>query len=343
MRHAATSIATNLDDALDVGGLARQAGLSVSRFERVFRATLTESPAALHRRLRLERAALELSVTDVPVTMIALRAGYETHESFTRAFQRAYKFAPTAFRIRMHVHRSRNGTLTDIPYRLPSATSIHVDARQVVLPSPVPLRGGTTMPVQITDRRPARLAAVAHEGPYNMIGEAFAMLARIAEPVVLFARAGAVGIAVFPSFEGEVHTATPYVAAHVGAFAPYGIGAFVMAADARGAGESGDGAAFAGVVVDEDVSIPDGAIEIELPGGPYATATHVGSYATLPDAWQGLALDVADAVELVLDSGRPSFEVYRVADHTEPSSLETDLFLPVRRAEGDDYAGDGGA
>lgn len=292
VRRAAVSILANLDEALDIEALARDAGLSVSRFERVFRVTVTENIATFSRRLRLERAAWELSVTDLPVTTIAFHAGYDTHESFTRAFRRAYRLSPSAFRQRMHLHRSRMSHLPDLPYRLPSASSIHVDARHLALTSPMPFReGGGHMSLEIVSRDSAQIAAIAHEGPANMVGEAFGTLAQAAGPAGLFARPGAYGVAVFP---------------------PSG------------------GTAFAGVVVDDGAEIPAELVELELAGGLYATVTHVGDYSALPDAWQGIAADVTSASDLVPDSSRPPFEVYRVADHTDPSALETDLFLPVR-------------
>ena len=50
------------------------------------------------RRLRLERAAIQLKLSRQPVTQIAFNAGYEAHEAFTRAFKAAYGIAPTHFR-----------------------------------------------------------------------------------------------------------------------------------------------------------------------------------------------------------------------------------------------------
>ncbi|WP_328439729.1 AraC family transcriptional regulator [Nocardia puris] len=301
VRHAAAKIASSLDDALDIEMLARDAGLSASRFHRVFHATLTESVAALYRRLRLERAAVELSVTELAVTTVAFRAGYTTHESFTRAFQRAYHLSPVRFRQRMLLHQARTGPSADLPHRLPAANSIHVDVLSIVpnspAISPVPLRGGDVMPVVLTRRDSIRLAALAHTGPVNMVGEAFAALAKIAGPAGLFARPGAYGVAVFPT-SADRHT------------------------DEEPTG-------YAAVIVTDASPVPDGLVELELPDGDYATLTHHGPYATLPDSWRRIGLDADADPDLTLDAARPSFEVYRVADHAEPSAMETDIFLPV--------------
>jgi AraC family transcriptional regulator len=50
------------------------------------------------RRLRLERAAGRLRDSADPITDIAFDAGYQTHESFTRAFRAMFGEAPSGFR-----------------------------------------------------------------------------------------------------------------------------------------------------------------------------------------------------------------------------------------------------
>ncbi len=50
------------------------------------------------RRLRLERAAMELRSDAKQVIQVALDAGYKAHEAFTRAFKTAYAVSPTQFR-----------------------------------------------------------------------------------------------------------------------------------------------------------------------------------------------------------------------------------------------------
>ncbi len=49
------------------------------------------------RRLRLERAAMELRSGAKQVIQVALGAGYEAHEAFTRAFKTAYEMSPSEF------------------------------------------------------------------------------------------------------------------------------------------------------------------------------------------------------------------------------------------------------
>jgi AraC family transcriptional regulator len=93
-----THIQEHLDEALDLEELARVACFSSFHFHRVFAAMTGETIADHVRRLRLERAALELRSGAKQVIQVALDAGYEAHEAFTRSFKAAYGVAPTELR-----------------------------------------------------------------------------------------------------------------------------------------------------------------------------------------------------------------------------------------------------
>jgi AraC family transcriptional regulator len=93
-----THIQEHLDDALDLEELARVACFSSFHFHRVFAAMTGETIADHVRRLRLERAAMELRSGAKQVIQLALDAGYEAHEAFTRAFKQAYGVSPAEFR-----------------------------------------------------------------------------------------------------------------------------------------------------------------------------------------------------------------------------------------------------
>jgi AraC family transcriptional regulator len=88
----------SLDQERDAGGLARQAIRSRTQFFRVFRALIEETPLAMRRRLLLERAAWQLSRTQLSVTEIGLNAGYGSLEAFTRAFRKAFGVSPSLYR-----------------------------------------------------------------------------------------------------------------------------------------------------------------------------------------------------------------------------------------------------
>ena len=196
VRAAVERIAHDLDQALDLTELAALACLSPLHFHRVFRGMLGETPLELHRRLRLERAAHQLATSDTAVVTIAFDAGFETHESFTRAFQSAYSFAPTQFRKRMNLHRERMNFPERFPFELPARSGIHFGqpsgVSDIVMAS-----GGSDMDVVVVEMQEVRLAAITYVGPRKMIGEAFGRLAAIAGPAGLLSRPGAAMAAVF--------------------------------------------------------------------------------------------------------------------------------------------------
>lgn len=91
-------IQKNLDEELPLEQYARVAHFSPYHFHRIFRGMVGESLQEHIRRLRLERAATRLKRTDRSVLEIALEAGYETHEAFTRAFRTFSGVSPSHFR-----------------------------------------------------------------------------------------------------------------------------------------------------------------------------------------------------------------------------------------------------
>lgn len=90
-------IQDHLDDDLDLEGLAAMTGLSAYHFHRVFKGLVGETLMEHIRRLRLERAAFQLACRRLPVTRAAFDAGYETVESFSRAFKTRFGVAPSRY------------------------------------------------------------------------------------------------------------------------------------------------------------------------------------------------------------------------------------------------------
>ncbi|PIZ03981.1 MAG: AraC family transcriptional regulator [Gammaproteobacteria bacterium CG_4_10_14_0_8_um_filter_38_16] len=91
-------IQNNLDQTLSLEALAETAHFSPFHFHRIFTAHTGESIKSYIRRLRLERATRDLSLTDLPIIQISERAGYETQQSFHRAFKEAFNITPKEFR-----------------------------------------------------------------------------------------------------------------------------------------------------------------------------------------------------------------------------------------------------
>src|SRR5262245_65575064 len=80
-----------LEDDASAEQLARRAYRSRAQFFRGFGAMIEETPAAMRRRLLLERAAWQLGRTERLITEVAFDAHYGSLEAFTRAFCRAFK------------------------------------------------------------------------------------------------------------------------------------------------------------------------------------------------------------------------------------------------------------
>lgn len=88
----------NLDDPTDGAALAEAANYSRFHFQRLFRECTGETPGDCRRRLRLERAAYYLRHSPQPVTQVALDAGFDSLEGFSRAFRKAYGTSPSHYR-----------------------------------------------------------------------------------------------------------------------------------------------------------------------------------------------------------------------------------------------------
>ena len=91
-------VQTNPERDITLESLAREHGLSPSHFHRIFKQALGETPKEHVERIRLERAAYRLSMTDERILDIALSLGFTSHETFTRAFKRRFNATPTDIR-----------------------------------------------------------------------------------------------------------------------------------------------------------------------------------------------------------------------------------------------------
>jgi AraC family transcriptional regulator len=76
-----TLVANSLDTQAKTQDLARQAYQSRTQFHRLFRTVVEETPAAMRRRLLLERAAYQPGHTGMSVTEFALDANYNSLEA----------------------------------------------------------------------------------------------------------------------------------------------------------------------------------------------------------------------------------------------------------------------
>jgi len=93
-------IESHLDELPQVPEIARKAGLSTAHFQRLFHALVGETVVGYARRRRLSRSVEALIETDQRVLDIALEAGFESQEAFTRAFAQQFGIPPGRFRAR---------------------------------------------------------------------------------------------------------------------------------------------------------------------------------------------------------------------------------------------------
>lgn len=98
MNAAVDYIEANLAGEIDFNEAAKIACCSIFHFQRMFFALNGVTPAEYARRRRLTLAARELLSSNAKVIDIALKYGYESPDSFTRAFRNLHGVTPQAAR-----------------------------------------------------------------------------------------------------------------------------------------------------------------------------------------------------------------------------------------------------
>lgn len=91
-------IEANLEGELIVDKISKEAGISKWHFQRVFKALTGETVKSYILSRKLSLAARDLLETDLKIADIAFERNFNSHETFARAFQRAFKVAPGKYR-----------------------------------------------------------------------------------------------------------------------------------------------------------------------------------------------------------------------------------------------------
>ena len=157
-------IQSHLDEDIQLEQLAGVACFSSYHFHRIFTGMMGQTLKKYIRQLKLQRAAEDLIKTDRSVLDIALDAGYETHESFTRAFGAMFGIAPQQF-------RNDNPSLNTL-----------FSAKANVLKQLNENSGDNDMNVEIVEFPQTKVAFVRHTGPYKDCGKAWETLCNWAGP-----------------------------------------------------------------------------------------------------------------------------------------------------------------
>ncbi|WP_446737612.1 GlxA family transcriptional regulator [Rhizobium sp. CFBP 8762] len=89
---------SHVEGTVEIAELASSVGLSRRQLERLFMSETNASPAAIYRRVRLERARQLILTTKAPLIEIALEVGFENASHFSRAFSKTFGQSPTRLR-----------------------------------------------------------------------------------------------------------------------------------------------------------------------------------------------------------------------------------------------------
>ena len=155
----AVYIQNNLDRELSLEELAQVAFFSPYHFHRIFSAYIGEPVKNYLRRLRLERALRDLTLTDLSLVRISERAGYDSQQSFQRAFKEMYGRTPKSLRSQSKKNWETWQNTTK------SSKALHVDIKTI---------------------DPIKVAFVRHIGPYdNLLQTWFQLVGQVGLEYVL--------------------------------------------------------------------------------------------------------------------------------------------------------------
>ncbi len=91
-------ISSHLNEKIQLDSLASRMCVSPYHFHRIMRTYLNEPLANYITRQRLERSAMLLKTKSISLTELAEKVGYETPQSFSKAFKIHFGISPAAFR-----------------------------------------------------------------------------------------------------------------------------------------------------------------------------------------------------------------------------------------------------
>ncbi|MBQ8434881.1 MAG: AraC family transcriptional regulator [Oscillospiraceae bacterium] len=96
IQNAIQYIEDNLTEEIDIESIAAKAYVSPFYFQKIFNILCGFTVGEYIRNRRLTLAAEELSVSDLKVIDVAIKYGYESPDSFTRAFTKFHGISPSA-------------------------------------------------------------------------------------------------------------------------------------------------------------------------------------------------------------------------------------------------------
>lgn len=268
-------LSDQVESAPSLEAMANIAAISPYHFHRVYRAVTGETPSNTLRRLRLAKACGLLKDAENSITQIAFDVGYDSLQSFSRAFRSGTGHTPSEL-------RDNASALEDTLASLSSSAS----------------RSGVQgdIEVKVVSLQPFNVIASRHRGPPDGLFQAFGTLFE-----------WAIGAGYENRLQGI-----------------YGI----PLDDPRDAPESKcrfDCCFDFGPDVSGDGKFD----ELELGGGRYAVARHLGPYEGIEEKYDYLIGSWVSASEFSLRD-HPIFNHYlKDPDTVPPEQWETDLYVPI--------------
>jgi AraC family transcriptional regulator len=154
-------LSQHVDNNPTLETLADVAAISPFHFHRVYRALTGETPSATVLRLRLARACNLLKDTTKPVTQIAFDVGYDSSQSFAKAFRTRTGFSPSEAR--------KNPLLLKTALERLSA------------PEASSQEDAPSVEVKVVSVEPFKVIASRHLGPHKGLFQAYGELFQWAE------------------------------------------------------------------------------------------------------------------------------------------------------------------
>ena len=282
-------IEAHLDEELKVEELADIAHFSRFHFQRIFKGMTGETLGGYIRRRRLEWAANALQSLDQSITQLALDAGFENSESFSRAFKIQFGISPSQYR------RSGKPLLTSQALKAALVGQLNHQARELSIY--LETKGRKVMfDVQIKTLPAMRMAYIHHVGPYQDVGPVFDKVCGAAAAQGLFG----------PSTQ-----------------------MLSLSYDDPKTVDASDLRCDAGLTVEEEVAISEPLSVQTVPDGDYATVVLKGPYDGLQGAYTWLygqwlpqsGREAADRAAIEVYLTDPA--------HTKPEDYLTEIRIPL--------------
>ncbi len=137
-------IEEKLDDTVTFQSVARQAGMSQWHFQRAFKALTGETLKTYIRSRRLSNALPKLLNRDLRIIDIAMEAGFESQEAFTRAFKKSFSMTPGEFRAIGEKHLFLQKVQFDENYLSHINTNLSLEPEIIELPERLFIGAQTT-------------------------------------------------------------------------------------------------------------------------------------------------------------------------------------------------------